>query len=277
MAQGGTKPESRSQAALASYEELGTHLDEHDPRDQYTYMNSKFRSDYTLMERIGVEGKYVLNVGCSFPVDELYYARKVDRWVSIDLSPRSLEAAERIVKRELHPDLASKFSFRLADACDLPFADNTFDLSVSMSTFDHIPSAEARQKAVDEMARTTKPGGHVVVTVANWWCLPYAAGIRKMSREKTLHYGYAYLFSPLEIRKIGERAGLKPVSFASSIAAPNVWLPGYPVVIRWPAKLVFGLLGVLGYFGRRVGYDFEKPAQSGADLVPPPNGSRRPC
>jgi SAM-dependent methyltransferase len=262
MSQRGEKPESRSPAALASYEELGSHLDQHDPRDQYTYMSSKFRSDYTLMEHVGVNGKSVLNVGCSFPIDELYYARKIGQWVSVDLSPRSLAGAEAILRRELHPDLAEKFSFVLADAAHLPFEDDSFDVSISMSTFDHIPSADARQRAVDEMARTTKSGGHVVVTVANWWCLPYAAGIWKMSREKTLHYGYAYLFSPREIRRIGQRAGLKPKFFASSIAPPDVWLPGYPVVVRWPARLTFRLLRLLGYFGRRVGYVFEKPVGS---------------
>jgi hypothetical protein len=119
----------------------------------------------------------------------------------------------------------------------------------------------ARQKAVDEMARTTKRGGHAVVTVPNRWCLPYAAGIWKMSREKTLHYGYAHLFSPREIRRIGQRAGLRPLFFASSIAPPEVWLPGYPVVIRWPARLTFRLLRILGYLGRRVGYVFEKPVR----------------
>jgi SAM-dependent methyltransferase len=259
MAQSTASPKSSSEAAIESYEELGARLDEHDPRDQYTYMYSKLRSDYTLMEFVGVEGKSVLNVGCSFPVDELYYARKIGSWVAIDLSPQSLEGAENILRRELHPDLAAKFSFRLADACDLPFEDGTFDVSVSMSTFDHIPSAEARQKAVDEMARTTKPGGYVIVTVANRWNLPYAAGIWKMMREKTLHYGYAYLFSPMEIRKIGERAGLRPVSFASSISPPDVWLSGYPAVVRWPAQVEFRVHRTLGYLGRRVGYAFEKP------------------
>ena len=180
------KPESSSAAAITSYETLGSHLDEHDPRDQYTYMTSKFRSDYTLMERVGVEGKSVLNVGCSFPIDELYYARKAASWISIDLSQQSLAAAESILQRELHPDLAQKFSFRLADACDLPFADNTFDLSISMSTFDHIPSADGRQKAVDEMARTTKPGGHVVVTVANLVVPPICGGdLEDDSRKNT--------------------------------------------------------------------------------------------
>lgn len=256
---GATTADSHSPAALASYEELGSHFDEHDPREQYTYMSSKFVSDYTLLERIGVEGKSVLNVGCSFPIDEIYYARKVGHWTSIDLSPKSIEGAERILREEIHPDLFKKFTFRVADACDLPFDDGTFDVAVAMSTIDHIPSPEARQKAVDEMARTTKPDGHVVITVPNWWCLPYAAGIRKMTRDKTLHYGYAHLFSPLEIRAMARKAGLRPLSFASSISPPEVWLPGYPAPIRWSAKAVFGAVRACGYFGRRVGYAFEKP------------------
>jgi SAM-dependent methyltransferase len=255
---------STSDAAMTAYEHLGDELAEHDPRDQYTYMYSKFRSDYTLMESVGVEGKSVLNIGCSFPIDEIYYARKVGSWTAIDLSPTSLKAAEEIVKRELHPDLASKFSFREADACDLPFENDTFDMSVSMSTIDQIPSREAHQKSVDEMARTTKPGGHVVVTVANRWCLPYAAGIRKMTREDTLHYGFAYLFSPVEIRNIGLRAGLKPIAFASSICPPDVWLGGYPRYVRWPATLEFKLHRAAGYLGRRVGYVFEKPGRPAA-------------
>lgn len=258
MGESSTKLESSSAAALESYEELGARMEEHDPRDQYTYMYSKFRSDYTLMERVGVTGKSVLNVGCSFPVDELYYARKVASWTAIDLSPQSIDGAERILRRELHPDLAEKFRFQLADACDLPFEDGSFDVTLSMSTFDQMPP-ESHQKAVDEMARTTKPGGHVIVTVANKWNPPYAAGIRKMMREKTLHYGYAYLFTPVELRKIGERAGLSPAFFASSISPPDVWLPGYPAVVRIPAALEFKLHRAAGYLGRRVGYAFERP------------------
>ena len=258
MAQTSASPKSSSEAALESYEKLGARMEEHDPRDQYTYMYSKLRSDYTLMEFVGVEGKSILNVGCSFPVDELYYARKIESWTAIDLSLQSIDGAERILRGELHPDLAAKFRFQQADACDLPFEDGTFDVTLSMSTLDQMPP-ESHQKAVDEMARTTKPGGHVIVTVANKWNPPYAAGIRKMTREKTLHYGYAYLFTPIEIRKIGECAGLRPVSFASSIAPPDVWLPGYPAIVRWPAELEFRLHRAAGYLGRRVGYAFEKP------------------
>lgn len=262
---GRRSPKSRADEAIAAYDEKAkAGWADEDPRDNATYMVSKMRSDYALVDAVGIEGKRVLNVGCSFPVDELHFARKVGAreggaWTAIDLSADSLRVAEAILRGELHPELAARFDFRQADACDLPFDDGSFDLAVSMSTFDHLPSAEARQKAVDEMARVVRPGGHVVVTVASWWNLPYAAGIRKMSREKTLHYGYAYLFSPPELRRIVRRAGLEPVRFASSIAPPRVWLPGYPWPVRWPAAAVFGLLRLAGRFGRRIGYACVKP------------------
>jgi SAM-dependent methyltransferase len=255
---------SRSQEAVDAYErkaEAG--FESEDPRDQYSYMYSKMRADYTLMERVGVENAHVLNVGCSFPVDEIYYARKIARWVSVDISRETLRLAEEVLARELHPELAKKFAFEYADACDLPFEDDTFDVSVSMSTFDHLPTAKARQMAVDQMARTTRPGGWVIVTVANRWCLPYALGIRKMMRERTLHYGYAYLYSPPEIRRIGIQAGLEPVHFASSISPPDVWLPGYPLFVRVPARLAFTSLRYAGYLGRRIGYAFRKPVGNG--------------
>ncbi|MFP3938913.1 MAG: class I SAM-dependent methyltransferase [Thermoanaerobaculia bacterium] len=255
-----THPVGRSEEALAAYDaKAQAAWQGEDPRDQPTYMGSKMRCDYALVDRVGIEGKSVLNVGCSFPVDELHYARKVGSWTAVDLSEDSLREAEGILRRELHPGLVAKFRFRSADACDLPFPDGSFDLAVSMSTFDHLPTATARQKAVDEMGRVVRPGGHVVVTVANWWNLPYAAGIWKMSREKTLHYGYAYLFSPVELRRIVRKAGLVPQHFASSIAPPRVWLPGYPFLVRYPAALVFKALRAAGLFGRRIGFACRKP------------------
>jgi SAM-dependent methyltransferase len=259
MTKQGTSSYSQSLDVLAAYDEMSHHWDKKDPRDHYTYMISKMRSDYTLLDRVGVENKNVLNVGCSFPVDEIYHARKIAHWTSVDISRETLKIAETILNGELHPDLASKFTFQYGDACDLPFNDNTFDVAVSMSTIDHLPTARARQKAVDEMARATKRNGHVIVTVPNRWDLPYAAGVRKMTREKTLHYGYAYLFSPIEIRRIGIRAGLTPIHFGSNVAPPEVWLRGYPFLVRYPAVVVFKLVRLTGYFGRRIGYAFLKP------------------
>jgi len=254
-----TGSDSQAPEVLAAYEEMAARFDSVDPRDQATYMYSKMRSDYALMDWVDARDKDILNVGCSFPVDELHYARTIRRWTSVDISHESLRAAAAIVNRELHPTLASKFSFQYGDASALPFPDGSFDLAVCMSTIDHLPTPEARQRAINEMARTTRPGGHVIITVPNRWCLPYAAGVRKMTRDGTLHYGFVYLFSPVELRDMGLKAGLQPVRFASSIAPPEVGLALYPAYIRWPSKAVFAVLGLLGYVGRRVGYAFVKP------------------
>ena len=48
---------------------------------------------------------------------------------------------------------------------------------MSITTIDHIPSREGQQKAVDEMARITKPRGHVMITVPNPWNPPSALGL----------------------------------------------------------------------------------------------------
>lgn len=230
-----------------------------DPRDQYSYMYSKMLSDYTLMEKVGVDDKEILNIGCAFPVDEMHFARKIKKWTSVDISPNVLKGADEILKKELHPTMAKKFEFKFGDATQLPFMDNSYDVSVSMSTFDHLPNEQAREAAFSEITRVTKHGGYVILTVPNWWNLIYYWGIVKMRRDDTLPYGFVYLFSPIELRKMGQKNGLKPVHFASSFAPPSVWLAGYPALIRYPAKVVFALMRLAGYFGRRVGYAFLKP------------------
>ena len=52
----------------------------------------------------------------------------------------------------------SRINFQTADACAIPFADGTFDLTLSMLVLAFIPEP---QRAVREMVRVTKPGGTV--------------------------------------------------------------------------------------------------------------------
>src|ERR1700759_2037731 len=51
-----------------------------------------------------------------------------------------------------------RINFQTADACAMPFADGTFDLTLSMLVLAFIPEP---QRAVREMVRVTKPGGTV--------------------------------------------------------------------------------------------------------------------
>jgi SAM-dependent methyltransferase len=53
-------------------------------------------------------------------------------------------------------------SFETGDACALRFAPGSFDASVSLLVFNFIPDA---RRALGEMRRVTKPGGHVAAAV----------------------------------------------------------------------------------------------------------------
>ena len=56
-----------------------------------------------------------------------------------------------------------RINFQTADACAIPFADGTFDLTLSMLVLAFIPEP---QRAVREMVRVTKPGG--IVAACMW-------------------------------------------------------------------------------------------------------------
>jgi hypothetical protein len=53
---------SQDADVLAAYEEMAGDFEAVDPREHYSYMYSKMRSDYTLMEKVGVDGKCKLKV-----------------------------------------------------------------------------------------------------------------------------------------------------------------------------------------------------------------------
>lgn len=48
------------------------------------------------------------------------------------------------------------------DICDMPFDDNSMDLVVATDIVEHVPDD---QKALDEIYRVLKPGGHALLTV----------------------------------------------------------------------------------------------------------------
>jgi SAM-dependent methyltransferase len=225
-----------------------------DPRDQVAYMASKFQVDYRLVGMTDVRGKRVLNVGCSFPVDELYFAHKVREWVGVDLSRESVRLAATVVEHELHPELARRIHHEVQDATRLEFEDASFDVALSFSTFDHIPSSEGRQQAINELARVTRPGGCVIVTVPNRRHALYYARSRYQQRRQISLYGYEYCFAPEELRAMLVTAGLRPETFVSTFSYRQFDLSMSPAWQRPFIRAGLALPRALSYFGHRMGY-----------------------
>jgi SAM-dependent methyltransferase len=62
----------------------------------------------------------------------------------------------------LSVDVNSPLAAVQADACDLPFADETFDVAICLHTLEHIPDD---RQALREIHRVLRPGGRAVLQV----------------------------------------------------------------------------------------------------------------
>lgn len=109
------------------------------------------------------KGDYVLDVGCGIGLGPALLAKKYGcRVVGVDVSPRMIEWAKKNAEIE---GVSPLVEFRVADAQELPFADNIFDAVVCESVLSFVQNKEA---AIREFARVAKKGGRVCMNEATW-------------------------------------------------------------------------------------------------------------
>lgn len=100
-------------------------------------------------------GAAVLEVGCGMGTDGVQFARAGARYTGIDLTPRSIEIVRGRFALENLPG-----NLQVADAENLPFEDNYFDLAYSHGVLHHTPDTA---RAINELHRVLKPGGRALV------------------------------------------------------------------------------------------------------------------
>ena len=109
----------------------------------------------------------ILDVGCGVGATACFIATKVGcRVVGVDILEKMVERSR---ERAARGKITQQVEFRVADAQNLPFADNLFDavLTESVTAF-----PADKQKAVSEYARVTKPGGYVGLNETAWLKVP---------------------------------------------------------------------------------------------------------
>lgn len=104
----------------------------------------------------------------------------------------------------------------VGDAAALPLAADSFDLVLSVTALEFVAH---REQAVDEMWRTLRPGGRLVVGVLNALS-PWAWVRRRESKRQETPFSHAHFFYPWEFVKLLGR--LAPVGWNSSVfVGPN--------------------------------------------------------
>lgn len=122
-----------------------------------------------------VTGRRVLEAGCGTGLLLAGIARDARSAVGVDLSPGMLSRAR-----------ARGLDVVAGSVTALPFAAASFDTVCSFKVLAHVPD---RAAALAELARVTRPGGHLVLEFYNRWSLRYlarvAAGSRAIGRAHT--------------------------------------------------------------------------------------------
>ena len=122
----------------------------------------------------GTRGLKVLEIGCGLGTDGAQFARAGAEYTGIDLTEAAIDLARRRFALFGLPG-----EFRVSDAENLDFANESFDLVYSHGVLHHTPDIEA---AVSEIHRVLKPGGRAMVMLYHRGSYNYRIGIRVLRR-----------------------------------------------------------------------------------------------
>jgi ubiquinone/menaquinone biosynthesis C-methylase UbiE len=115
------------------------------------------------------------------------------------------DASEKLV----NVCIGKQLNVSIADACNLPYKDESFDAVISIAVIHHLSTVERRIQAVSEITRVLKPGGTCFITVLK----------SSKSCNKTFKLGgvkrYYHLFEDGEFDKLVDKR-LNIVSVSSN-------------------------------------------------------------
>jgi ubiquinone/menaquinone biosynthesis C-methylase UbiE len=109
-------------------------------------------------------GKKVLEIGVGAGTDFVQWVRAGAHAYGIDLTSEAIEnTRHRLMIEGLRP-----YDLQVADAENIPYPDNSFDLVYSWGVIHHSPDT---QRCLEEIVRVTKPGGTVKLMIYHRYSL----------------------------------------------------------------------------------------------------------
>jgi SAM-dependent methyltransferase len=143
----------------------------------------------------------ILEIGCGPAINLSYFAKLGYLCCGVDYSKEAISLTEN-----------SEAAMFYADARDLPFKSDSFDLVYSAGLLEHYMKEE---KLLKEMKRVCKPNSKVIVTVPNLlhlWTVIKKFKNNLFKREKT--------YFPESLENLLKSIGLKKVSVNGICAGP---------------------------------------------------------
>ena len=127
--------------------------------ETFRYRDQPFIHSFAQFSRY--RGKKVLEVGFGAGTDFIQWLRAGAVATGIDLTQEALDNVSRRIE-QYHLPAPEKIC--VADAEDLPFEDNSFDLGFSFGVLHHFPDTP---RAVGQLVRVIRPGGELKIMLYN--------------------------------------------------------------------------------------------------------------
>jgi ubiquinone/menaquinone biosynthesis C-methylase UbiE len=170
----------------------------------------------------GARGLKVLEIGCGLGTDGAQFAKAGADYTGVDLTEASVQLARKRFELFNLPG-----TFKTADAENLDFADESFDLVYSHGVLHHTPETE---QAIKEVHRVLRPGGRAKVMLYHRDSYNYRvnisilrrAGARLLNWESGVKLVHLITGEPLEslrehakLLKTEKQSYLQPGEFLS--------------------------------------------------------------
>lgn len=183
----------------------------------------------------------ILDVGCGIGGSTLYLAQKFRaKATGITLSPVQ---ANRATERAQAAQLGQQVSFHVANALEMPFEENSFDLVWSLESGEHMPD---KIQFLRECYRVLKPGG--LFLMATWCHRPVSPPSAELTDDERKHlaeiyrvYTLPYVIALPEYQEIAAKIGFDSIQTADWSKAVA---PFWNIVIdsAFDLKSILGLL-----------------------------------
>jgi cyclopropane fatty-acyl-phospholipid synthase-like methyltransferase len=146
-------------AAWCNRDNLALHYGYWDEDKPYQHHQALLNKNQQLYEKAGIQPEHkVLDAGCGIGGSSIWMAREHGNQVTgITISAKQAEYAGRHAKRH---GVADKVGFEIADFCQTPFADESFDVVWALESSCH---ALNKGEFLQEAYRVLRKGGRIVV------------------------------------------------------------------------------------------------------------------
>lgn len=205
------------------------------------------------------QGKKILDYGCGSGIHLTWLAKIGREVVGIDLSQKSLELAQKRLKKE---KLANKVKILLMDCEEMEFPDNSFDIIFDGSTFSSLDF----NKALPEIHRVLRPDGFVI-GIETFGHNPFAnlkRTINKLTGKRT-SWAATHIFQLHDFEKVKEYFWKTEAHFfhlVSFAIFPFLNLRGSKFVLRLLEKIDRFLMSVFPFLRKysfKIVFIFSKP------------------